>query len=143
MSKQIFAIASPKSLREVMMLVWNSVCALVNDEQKGVKITVQTASKRSLEQNDRLHAMLGEVAQQVEWHGRKLDPVAWKRIFGAALKKQEVVPGLDGEFVVIGVSTAEMSAKECGEMMELIEAFGVTNGVRFSAPEWREERSNV
>ena len=90
---------------------------------------------RSTAQNARMWSMLGEVSAQVVWHGRKLTPQEWKHVFSAALKRQDVVPGLDGGFVVLGQSTSNMTIAQMGELMELIEAFGAQNGVRFSCPE--------
>lgn len=88
---------------------------------------------RTLEQNRRLWAMLGDVSRQVEWYGKKLDPESWKCVFSAALKKQEVVPALDGSgFVVIGQSTSKMTIKEMTELQELMGAFGADKGVEWS-----------
>ena len=87
---------------------------------------------RSLEQNARLWAMLTEVSRQVDWYGRKLTPEQWKHVFSAALKKQDVVPGIDGGFVVLGLSTSKMTRAEMSELQELIEAFGAERGVRFA-----------
>lgn len=95
---------------------------------------------RSSAQNNRLWAMLGEIAAQVEWHGRKLSDTEWKHVFTAALKRQDVVPGLDGGFVVLGQSTSKMSVKEMCELQELMTAFGVQHNVKFSAPEYLEDR---
>jgi hypothetical protein len=69
----------------------------------------------------------------VEWYGRKLTPENWKHIFSAALKKQDVVPGLDGGFVVLGLSTSKMTVGEMNDLQTLMEAFGAEKGVRFSA----------
>lgn len=88
---------------------------------------------RSLAQNARLWAMLTEISQQVDWYGRKLTPEEWKHVFSASLKKQDVVPGLDGGFVVLGLSTSKMTRAEMSDMQELMEAFGAQQGVRFSA----------
>ena len=90
---------------------------------------------RSLQQNARLWAMLTDISQQVDWYGRKLSPENWKHVFSAALKKQDVVPGLDGGFVVLGLSTSKMTVGEMAELQELMEAFGAENGVRFTAAE--------
>ena len=79
---------------------------------------------RTLDQNARLWAYLGEVSRQVEWHGQKLLDTEWKDVFTAALKRQKVVPGLDGGFVVLGTSTRKMTKQEMTELMELIAAFG-------------------
>ena len=89
-------------------------------------------SKRSTEQNSRMWAMLGKVSEQVDWYGRKLTPEAWKAVFSASLKKQDVVPGLHGDFVVIGQSTSQMTVAEMTELMDLMEAFGVEKGVQFT-----------
>ena len=90
---------------------------------------------RSLQQNARLWAMLTDISQQVDWYGRKLTPENWKHVFSAALKKQDVVPGLDGGFVVLGLSTSKMTVGEMADLQTLMEAFGAEKGVRFTAPE--------
>jgi hypothetical protein len=78
-------------------------------------------------------AMLTDISKQVVWHGRKLDAESWKHIFSSSLRKQDVVPNLDGTgFVVMGVSTSSMSKAEMSELLELIQAFGVQHNVRFS-----------
>ena len=77
-------------------------------------------------------AMLGEVAQQVVWHGQKLSPEDWKNVFSSSLKKQCVVPGLDGGFVVMAQSTSKMTKSEMSDLIQLIEAFGAEKNVRFS-----------
>jgi hypothetical protein len=90
---------------------------------------------RTLSQNNRLWAMLTDVSNQVDWYGRKLTPEDWKHVMSASLKKQDVVPGLDGGFVVLGLSTSKMTKSELGDLMTLIEAFGANHGVKFTAQE--------
>jgi hypothetical protein len=87
---------------------------------------------RSLEQNARLWAMLTDISDQVIWHGRKLTPTEWKHVFTAALTKQDVVPGIDGGFVVLGKATSKMTRAEMTDLQTLMEAFGAEHGVRFS-----------
>lgn len=88
---------------------------------------------RSLAQNARLWAMLTDISRQVDWYGRKLTPEEWKHVFTAALSKQDVVPGIDGGFVVLGKSTSRMTKGEMSELQTLMEAFGAEKGVRFAA----------
>ena len=90
---------------------------------------------RSTEQNRRLWAMLGDVSDQVVWHGRKLTSEEWKHVFSASLKRQDVVPGLDGGFVVLGLSTSKMTVSEMSDLQTLIEAFGAQQGVHFAEQE--------
>jgi hypothetical protein len=94
---------------------------------------------RSLAQNARLWAMLTDISKQVDWYGRKLSPEEWKHVFSAALKKQDVVPGLDGGFVVLGLSTSKMTRTEMCDLQTLMEAFGVEHSVKFSAPEYIDQ----
>lgn len=86
---------------------------------------------RSLEANAAMWSALTDVSEQVEWYGRKLTPENWKHVFTASLKKQDVVPGLHGDFVVLGLSTSKMTKAEMSDLIELIHAFGAERGVVF------------
>ena len=104
----------------------------------GREVRVQVGDpKRSLEQNDRMWAMLTEVAEQVEWpvdgKMQKLCPEDWKHILSAGLKReQKVAQGIDGGFVILGQRTSKMTKREMSDLIELILAFGAERGVKFS-----------
>lgn len=91
--------------------------------------------KRSSEQNRKLWATLGEIANQVEWYGEKLTAEDWKHVLSASLKKQRAVRGIDGGFVVLGLSTSKMDKAEMSELLELVIAFGAQQGVKFAIEE--------
>lgn len=97
----------------------------------GYVMTLKEAT-RTLDQNAKLWAMLGDVSQQVEWYGNRLTSEEWKDVFSASLKRQKVVPGLDGGFVVCGQRTSQMGKREFAEFIELIYAFGAQRGVKWS-----------
>lgn len=101
------------------------------DLTKPKSVTVAD-EKRSDAQNRRLWAMLRDVSKQVEWYGQKLSDEDWKNVFSASVEKQRAVPGLDGGFVVMGISTRKQSKAWFAEMFLVIEAFGAERGVRFS-----------
>lgn len=88
---------------------------------------------RSLEQNRMMWANLEDIAQQVVWYGVKLTKEEWKDVLTAALKKQKVVPGIEGGFVIIGARTSKMTVPEMTELIELSTAFGTQQGVKFRA----------
>jgi hypothetical protein len=88
---------------------------------------------RSLNQNRMMWANLEDIAQQVTWYGVKLTKDEWKDVLTAALKKQKVVPGIEGGFVVIGARTSKMTVPEMTELIELSTAFGTQQGVKFKA----------
>lgn len=94
------------------------------------------SEQRTLSQNSRLWAMLTDVSRQVDWYGRKLSQWAWKDVFTAALKKQDVVPGIDGGFVVLGERTSRFTKAEMSELLELMMAFGANHKVIWSDPQY-------
>ncbi len=94
---------------------------------------------RSLEQNALLWAALTDVSRQVIWHGQRLSQDEWKDVFSAALKRQKVVPGIDGGFVVCGQRTSRMGVREFSDLIELMLAFGAERGVRWRAPDGYEQ----
>ena len=94
-------------------------------------------NQRSLDQNRRLWAVLSDVSRQVEWYGRDLPKEAWKDIFSAALERQDVVPGLEGGFVMIGGRTSKMTKQRFADLLTLIDAFGAEHGVQWSDPALR------
>jgi hypothetical protein len=107
--------------------------AAIKAAPDGFMVTIQPPT-RTLEQNARMWAMLSDVSKQVVWHGRKLSPEEWKHVFSAALDKQDVVPGIEGGFVVLGKSTSKMSIREMTALQELMSAFGAERGVQWSEP---------
>lgn len=94
-------------------------------------IVTVTEPKRSMVQNALMWVLLGELAEQVNWHGQKLTAENWKDMCTAALKRQQVVPGIDGGFVVLGTSTRKMTKLEMSELIDFIMAFGAQQGVEF------------
>lgn len=122
---------NPQQAHVALANVWAGIKADLM-AGKRLQLTVKPET-RSIAQNARLWAMLTEISQQVDWYGRKLSPEEWKHVFSAALKKQDVVPGLDGGFVVLGQSTSKMTKGEMSDMQTLMEAFGAEQGVKFSA----------
>ena len=124
---------SPQQAHPLWCALWNQVKAAL---MAGHRLTVTVEQeKRSNEQNRRLWALLGDVSKQVNWYGRSLSPECWKHIFSAAMKKQDVVPSLDGKgFVVLGISTSKMTVAEMSELQTLIEAFGAERSVVWTEP---------
>lgn len=91
------------------------------------------ASKRSLPQNDRMWAMLTDVATQIQHHGMKLTPDDWKLLFMDALNREmRAVPNLDGTgFVNLGTRSSDLSKGEMSDLIELIAEYGARHGVVF------------
>jgi len=99
----------------------------------------EVKSIRSIEQNAKMWAMLTDISRQVDWYSNKLSKEEWKIVLTAGLKKQKVVPGLDGGFVAIGSSTSKMSIAEMADLITLGYAFGNEKGVKWSEVEVLEK----
>lgn len=94
------------------------------------------AAKRSLPQNAKLWAMLTEVAEQAEWAGKKRTADQWKDLFTGAFRADadglEIVPGLNGGFMLLGLRTSDLSVAEMADLITFIEVWGLEHGVVFS-----------
>ena len=94
---------------------------------------------RSLDQNAKFHALCTDFEKsQVQWAGKPRTAAQWKVLLvsGHAVATKEgaeIVPGLEGEFVNIRESTANMSKARGSSLIEYTLAFGAQQGVRFRA----------
>ena len=91
------------------------------------------AAKRSLPQNDRMWAMLTDIAQQKGHAGQKYTPDQWKVLFMHACGREvQFIPALDGSgFIPWGQSSSDLSKAEMTDLIEFIFSWGAENGVVF------------
>ena len=101
----------------------------------GTRIEFKSA-KRSLPQNDRLWAMLTDVARQKEHNGRRYTTDQWKVLFMHACGREvQFIPSLDGStFIPWGQSSSDLSKDEMSELIEFIHQWGAEHGVVFNDP---------
>lgn len=127
MSRALVVVRSPHDRRKVFD--WASKCPV------GTRIEFKGA-KRTLPQNDRMWAMLTDIAQQKEHVGRKYPTDVWKCIFMSALGQEMVfVPSLDEKGVIpLGHRSSEFSVEEMSGLIEMMFKWGAENGVVWSDP---------
>ena len=93
---------------------------------------------RSQTQNAAFHAMVRDIAKQVEWAGGFMDEESWKRVLLAAKFGQKIVPnpftGI-GMIVVNAKRSRNLSSEEMAELLGEIEAFGAEQGVSWTEDE--------
>jgi len=117
----------------------NAVNAVLAAKPESI-VTVQ-GPQRTLPQNRKMHVMIQEVADQVDWDGARRSLDNWKRRFMDALDRHlshesEILSSLDGDgYVRLNRSTTDLSIAECEQMIELISYFGANHGVVFHEPE--------
>jgi hypothetical protein len=113
----------------------------------GYMVQISEPTKKR-EQEEKYHAMIGDIAKQCEFMGGKLDADDWKRLLvdmfakvmrdlGTPLHHDgRVIPSLDYERVVqLGIQTRYFWVREAADFIEYLYAFGAENGVRFTAAE--------
>lgn len=109
----------------------------INAAPAGHVVTI-SEPKRSLEQNAKMWAMLVDISSQLVWHGKRLSQEDWKCLFSARARKEflNIVPNIDNDgFVALGMKTSDMTIKEMATLIEIIQAFGESNGVIWSGYE--------
>jgi hypothetical protein len=89
-------------------------------------------NRRSLGQNAMMWAILSDISDQVEWHGQKLSKKDWKWVFTAAIRRQRMVPGIEGGMVYLGEPTSGMSKQEMADMLDMMISFGNDHDVVWS-----------
>lgn len=89
--------------------------------------------KRTTPQNDRMWAMLTDIAAQAMLGGKRFTSDQWKVIFLHALGQEiQLLPSLDGKsFVPWGQSSSDLSVAEMTGLIELMFKFGAEHGVQF------------
>ena len=104
----------------------------INQAPDGTRVELK-AARRSLPQNERMWAMLSDIACQKEHNGRRYTPDQWKVIFMAACGREvQFIPSLDGKaFIPWGQSSSDLSKHEMTDLIEFMQAWGAENGVIF------------
>ena len=85
--------------------------------------------KRSDEQNDRMWAMLGDIAAQATINGKRYEPEQWKCIFMKAMGREaQFLPTLDGNsFFPTGFRSSDLGVREMSDLQTFMEAWAAEN----------------
>lgn len=124
MSRHLIALHSPASRHRAMRYVAQAPA--------GTRVEFKVA-KRTLPQNDRMWAMLTDIAKQKEHCGRKYTPDIWKCLMMHACgRTMEFIPALDNSTVMpLGYHSSDLSKSEMSDLIEFMSAWGAENGVVF------------
>lgn len=111
----------------------NQIRQLPLDYHKPLMVEIKKPN-RKLSQNAKLHAMLGEISKKATYLNKPRDIEFWKGLFVSGWQiatKQgcEIVPGLEGEFINIRVSTTTLNVSQLAEVIEYVYAWCADNSV--------------
>jgi hypothetical protein len=128
MTRQTFTLYEPEQRLKVAKLV----AALPKFSRVEIK-----GPARTRDQNNKLWAMLTDLSEQAEWHGKKRSTGDWKDLMTAAVKVAEgleAVPGLEGGLMILGLHTSDMDVSEMADVITYMLKWGDEHGVVWSDP---------
>jgi hypothetical protein len=105
---------------------------------KKLTLEIKDASK-SRDQEEKYHAMIGEIAKQAQHLGAKWDAESWKRLLvdqfcrDNDIKTSVVIPNLSGDGIVqLGMQTRKFTKEQASEFVEWLNAWGAEHGITYS-----------
>ena len=129
----------------------NNAARAIVEAPAGWMVVVSEPVKKRI-QEEKYHAMIGDIARQVEHIGRKWDADDMKRLLidefademraaGTPLHHDgRVVPSFDGRRIVqLGVQSRDFYVKEAAAFIEFLYAFGAARDVVWSERSQRGE----
>lgn len=133
-NKHRFVARSADRVRDICKMVYLIATELAANDAVEI-IVCRVKSKRTLDQNAKMWAMLGDIAKLVPWIvdglSQHLDAEDWKDIFTAALRQEmRVAQGINGGIVLLGRRTSRMTIAEMSDLIELMTAFCAERRIR-------------
>lgn len=127
----------------------------VQDAPDGYMVQIGEPTKKRI-QEEKYHAMMGDIAKQCFYNGRKLDVESWKRLLVESvvfILREEargqgkpdpfphggaVLPSLDGlRIVQVEVLTRNFTVSQAAQFIEYLYAFGADSDVLWTEPKER------
>ena len=129
-----YDLDSQEQASALMNSLWPKVKAALS---AGRKLTLEIKdAKRSNEQNEKFHAIIGDIAKQAQHLGAKWDAEDWKRLLVQEFCKEKglsagrVIPNLSGDGICqLGQQTRNFSKEQASEFVEFLMAWASEHGV--------------
>jgi len=132
-----YDLDSPEQATTLMQNLWPKVKAALAAGKK-LTLEVKDASK-SREQEEKYHAIIGDIAKQSSHLGSKWDAESWKRLLVWQFCKDKqidagkIVPSLDMTGVVqLGQQTRKFTKEQASEFVEFLLAWCADNGIELN-----------
>ena len=132
----IFHLHNTEQATALMASVWPKVKDSLK-AGKQLRMEIKAESK-TRDQEEKYHAMLGEIATQAQHLGAKWSTEDWKRLLVDLFAKEtglqggKIIPSLDGQGIVqLGLQTRNFTKEQAMEFITFLEAWGATNGIIF------------
>ncbi len=120
----------------MMQSLWPKVKEAIKGG-KQLSLEIKPINK-SREQEEKYHAMIGEIAKQAQHLGAKWIAEDWKRLLvdqfckDTGLTGSKVIPNLSGDGIVqLGFQTRNFTKEQASEFVEWLHSWGANNGITF------------
>lgn len=131
------SLYSPTQAHGEIQRAWEWIKSMTMSGHR-LEMSIKERSK-SRDQEEKYHAMIGEIAKQAQHLGSKWDAESWKRLLLDEFAKEtgkargRLIPSLSGDGVVeVGLLSRKFSARDGSEFIEWLHAWGAEHGVTFS-----------
>ena len=119
--------------KRLMTMLWPKVLVALDAGRK-LTLEVKDASK-SREQEEKYHAIIGDIAKQAQHMGAKWDSETWKRLLCDKFVREiglssQIMANLDGDGLIqLGFQTRKFTKEQASEFVEFLQAWAADNGV--------------
>ena len=129
-----YDLDSQEQASALMNNLWPKVKAAL---ASGKKLTMEIKpANKSREQEEKYHAIIGDIAKQAQHMGAKWSAEDWKRLLVDLFCKEfgigngKVIPNLSGDGIVqLGFQTRKFTKEQASEFVEFLQAWAADNGV--------------
>jgi hypothetical protein len=132
-----YELRTPEQATTLMQTIWPKVKEAIKGG-KHLSLEIKALNK-SREQEEKYHAMIGDIAKQAKHLGSVWDAESWKRFLlwqyakDNDLNQGQIVPSLDGTGIVqLGLQSRHFSKEEASDFVEWLNAWGAENGITFT-----------
>jgi len=132
-----YELRTPEQATTLMQTIWPKVKEAIKGG-KHLSLEIKAVNK-SREQEEKYHAMIGDISKQAKHLGSVWDAESWKRFLlwqyakDNDLNQGQIVPSLDGTGIVqLGLQSRHFSKEEASEFVEWLHAWGAENGITFT-----------
>jgi len=133
--KRVFILAHETARRRAQEYIW--------DAPDGYRVEVSEPVKKRI-QEEKYHAMIGEIAAQSEYAGKRWPAADMKRILidefademrnaGSPLHHDSrIIPSENGKRIIqLEIHSSDFYVKEAAQFIEFLNAWGADRGVKF------------
>jgi len=132
-----YELIDKSQAKRLMTMLWPKVLVALDAGRK-LTLEVKDASK-SREQEEKYHAIIGDIAKQAQHMGAKWSAEDWKRLLVQEFCKQagfengQIIPNLAGDGIVqLGRQTRNFTKEQASMFVEFLLAWSAGNGIELN-----------